>query len=311
MKKLCTLVGCICLSFVLLFISCSKNNDSEQQDQGQEQKDDNDHGSVEQDKLPVNLSFGVLVSQTKVTDNSFENGDRVGVYMAYDELQNSGNNIDNQLFSLNSGAWKTDQEFFWKDNTTSANFYAYCPYGSPAYVSEYEFALQADQSSMALYKSSDFLWGRSMSVQPSKDLISINMSHILSTFIVVLKPGEGFTAEEFAAASKSVTFCSLKNIARVDLATGNVTAAGELVQITPYNTGEQFRAIVVPQETSTLYPLLIVRVSGVDFSLSQNIVFQTKTQHTLTVQVHKTLAGISLTIDGWKTDPNDYTGIAK
>lgn len=296
------------MGFVLLLSSCDKE-DKQQPNDGQSQTTPTT--PKDEEKIPVNISFGVSVSQTKVTENAFENGDQVGLYMSYGDLQNTGNHINNQLFSLNSGAWKTDTEVFWKDNTTTADFYAYCPYGSPTYVAEYEFNVNSDQSTMPLYKGSDFLWGRSMSVQPSKDLIGISMSHILSSFIVVLKPGEGFTADEFAAASKSVTLCSLKNIARIDLATGVVTAAGEPAQITPYNTGEQFKAIVVPQTTSTLYPLLSIMVAGVNFSLSQNITFLTKTQHTLTVQVDKTLAGISLTIEGWYTDSYDYTGIAK
>ena len=308
MRRSFTLLGCVALGVILLLSSCEKDKDK-QPNSGQSHTTPTP--SIEEPQIPVNLSFGVLASQTKVTDNAFENGDKVGLYMSYGDLQNAGNHINNQLYSLSSGAWNTDTEVFWKDNTTSADFYAYCPYGSPAYVAEYEFNVNSDQSSMPLYKGSDFLWGRSMSVRPSKDLIGISMSHILSTFIVVLKPGEGFTADEFAAASKSVTFCSLKNTARIDLASGAVTAAGEPSQITPYNTGEEFRAIVVPQATSTLNPLLSIMVAGVNFSLSQNITFLTKTQHKLTVQVDKTLAGISLTIDGWNTDPNDYTGIAK
>ena len=308
MKKLLTLLGCVVLAIALFSTSCDKSSDGGNEPEEEQSTDPKPEDNT---KIPVNLSFGVMVSETKVTDNAFENGDQVGLYMSYGALQNVGNHIDNQRFSLSSGAWTTDNDIFWTDDITSADFYAYCPYGSPTYVSEYDFVVNTNQASMVNYKSSDFLWGRHLSVTPSKDLIGINMAHILSTFIVVLRAGEGFTAEEFVAANKSVTFCGLKNIARIDLTNGNVSATGDPVQIVPYDTGNEYRAIVVPQTTNSMNPLLAITVSGVSFSLSQNITFQSRTQHTLTVQVDKTTAGISLTIDGWNTDPNDYTGIAK
>jgi len=302
MRRTFALFGCVALAAALLCTSCRK----EEEKKGQTTPETN----VET-KIPVNLSFGVLAPDSKVTDNSFENGDQVGLYMSYGDLQNSGNHIDNKLFSLTSGSWKTDDDVFWKDNTSTANFYAYCPYGTPTYVYEYEFGVNTDQSNLTNYKASDFLWGRNLSVNPSSDLIAISMAHVLSSFIVVLNPGNGFTKEEFASASKSVAICNLKNTARIDLTSGAVTAAGDPAQITPYNTGDEFKAIVVPQTSSTTSPLLNIMVAGVSFSLSQNITFLSKTQHRLSVQVDKTQSGITFTIEGWNVDPNDYSGTAK
>lgn len=301
MRKSVTLLGYVILVGALLFSSCGKKGG------GGVIIDDPDPSTF----LPVNLSFGVVAMVTKVTENSFEAGDEIGLYMSYGALQNMGNHVDNKKYSMRSGAWQSDGEIFWEDDTTPADFYAYGPYGNPSYVAEYEFAVKEDQSSVAQYKASDFLWGRLTNVKPSSDLIAMSLSHIMSSFIIELKAGEGFTAEEFAAASKTVTICGMKNTARIDLSTGSVIAAGDITPIQPYFDGNDFKAIVVPQETSSTTPLLNITVAGVSFTLSQNISFQTKTQHKLSVQVAKTLTGITFTIDGWNVDPNDYSGIAK
>ncbi|MBO4469178.1 MAG: fimbrillin family protein [Bacteroidales bacterium] len=302
-KTVTLLLGCVVLATAMLVCSC----EDEGGEAGPNKQDNIDNNNP----IPVNLSFGVIGPETKVTEDSFEAGDQIGLYMVYGPLQNSGNHVDNKKYSLISGAWKTEGEIFWNDSSTPADFYAYCPYGSPAYVSEYEFIVNANQSNLASFKAADFLWGRTLGVAPSQDLIGISMSHVLSTFIVELKPGEGFTKEEFTAAAKSVTFCGLRNTARINLTSGVVSATGDAVNINPYDTGEDFRAIVVPQDSNSSGPLLSIVVSGVSFSLSQHITFQTKTKHKLTVQVDKTQTGIVFNIEGWETDPNDYSGIAK
>lgn len=57
--------------------------------------------------------------------------------------------------------------------------------------------------------------------------MAISTSHILSNILIYLKPGEGFTDSEFAAATKTVKLGNVKTSATVNLNAGSVTAKGD------------------------------------------------------------------------------------
>ena len=78
-------------------------------------------------KIPINLNCGV---SSRVTDSSYENGDKVGLYVViYDgenagTLQESGNHANNVAFSYDGSKWTSSTSLYWKDDKTKADFYA-------------------------------------------------------------------------------------------------------------------------------------------------------------------------------------------
>jgi len=268
---------------------------------------------VKPTEIPINVSMGVW---TRATDTSYESGDKVGIYVVnYDgstagTLQSSGNHVDNMRFSYTT-KWTPDTEIYWKDQTTKADFYCYYPYGSPADISAYAFTTKADQSKLADYKASEFLWGKATGITPPANAVPIITNRSMCNMLIYVVAGEGFTAETLAAANKSVKISSVKTSATVDLRTGVATATGSAAEVIPYNEGEYYRALIVPQTVADGSNLITVTVDGVDYTLAKGFTFKANTQHKFTVTVNKSSGGVDIGIGDWEIDDTDNGGAAE
>jgi hypothetical protein len=200
---------------------------------------------------------------------------------------------------------------YWHDKSTPCDFYCYHPYSE--YVDNatfHSFNVQADQRSLENYKRSDFVWGKTEWITPTVDRVNIQTNHVMSNAVIYLKPGDGFTAESLAAATKSVKICGIKTGASIDLATGVATANGNATEVTPYLEGAQYRALIVPQTTAG-GALIVVTVDGVDYTLSRSMTFKANKQHKFTVTLNKVSNGVNVGIGGWDVDEEDYGGDAE
>ena len=100
---------------LLTLAACSSGNSSDPlPSTGQENK-----------KLPININTSV---NTRVIDNSFEQGDDIGLFVvnynadgSAGTLKASGNHVDNMKYTCN-GTWTPASPTYWKDNTTHADF---------------------------------------------------------------------------------------------------------------------------------------------------------------------------------------------
>ena len=262
---------------------------------------------IDETKIPINIATTI----TRVTDSAFEQGDKVGIYVVNEpnELAVSGNHVDNMGFTY-ANKWTPDEEIYWKDQTTKAVFYCYYPYGAPNSVTAYKFSTKADQSTLANYKASEFLWGKTDSVSPTESAVPITVNHMFSNALVVVEPGDGFTAESLAASDVAVRICNIKTDASINLATGAVAVSGAPTSITPLNEGTYYRALIVPQ-TVEENALIIVTVDGVNYTLSKGFTFKANTQHRFTVTVNKVNNGVNIGIGGWEIDETDNGGSAE
>ena len=229
----------------------------------------------EEQKIPISIS----TTLTRATDSAFEAGDKVGIFVVNEPnaLATSGNHVDNMGFTYSS-KWTPDTPIYWLDQTTKADFYCYYPYAESANTAAHTFATKANQSQLADYKASEFLWGKTTGVAPTEEAVNITTNHTFSNALVILKPGDGFTEESLAAATKSVKICGVKTNATIDLATGVATANGNATEVTPYLDGAQYRALIVPQTTAE-GALIVVTVDGVDYTLSRSMTFKQSTRH--------------------------------
>lgn len=261
----------------------------------------------EEQKIPISIS----TTLTRATDSAFEAGDKVGIFVVNEPntLATSGNHVDNMGFTYSS-KWTPDTPIYWLDQTTKADFYCYYPYAEAASTTAHSFATKADQSSLANYKASEFLWGKTTGVTPTEEAVNITTNHTFSNALVILKPGDGFTEATLAAATKSVKICGVKTGATINLATGVATANGNATEVTPYLDGAQYRALIVPQVTAE-GALIVVTVDGVDYTLSRSMTFKANKQHKFTVTLNKVSNGVNVGIGGWETDEEDYGGSAE
>ena len=145
------------------------------------------------------------------------------------------------------------------------------------------------------YEASDFLWGKAGNAAPTYRIVRLSFAHMMAGVRLSLVKGTGFSDEEWAAASKEALILNTKRNATVNLATGVVTATGEAggTGIIPYRHGEDFRAVVVPQEIAAGTPVISVTVAGVSykFSRSEAMTFTASKQHNFTITVNKKAPG--------------------
>lgn len=265
-------------------------------------------------KIPIKISMS---GWTRVSDTNYENGDQVGIYVVnYTDgqpgnLAPSGNHVDNMRFVNESGDWTPDEDVYWKDKDTEADFYCYYPYMDAANVSSCTFSVQTDQSTLANYKKSEFLWGKAIAMSPTEVAVPIITDRCMSNMLIYVAPGKGFTEESLAEADVRVEICNTRTSATVNLSTGAVTAQGGVQTITPYWTGEYYRAMLVPQEIAAGTNLINVYVDGVKYSLAKAATFSPNVRHKFTVTVNKTSGGIDIGIGGWEDDEEDNGGSAE
>ena len=263
---------------------------------------------IPEGKLPINLSL----STTRANDGSYEAGDQIGLYVANyadgvaTQLANSGNHVNNMQFTLNDNSWTPATKIYWKDKSTRADFYAYYPYQSTvADVTALPVSVQADQSSEDNYWASDLLWGKTSGVAPTESAVNIATSHALSNLLIYVEPGYGFTAESLDAANVSVEINNVKTAGTLNLTNGVVTASGESGTITPWNTGEYYRALVVPQTVADETTLITVTVDGKAHTIERSFTFVANTQHKFVVRIEKDFeTKVTLSINPWNQDPN-------
>lgn len=273
---------------------------------------------------------------TRVNDEGFADGDRMGVYVVDYEgdqpgtLRVNGNRANNVQHTLDAatGTWTPASPIYWKDKHTHVDIYSYYPMGHPQSIDLYPFNVQADQSQeaseagMGSYEASDFLWGKSADMAPTTSSIHMAMHHRMACARVTLVMGEGFNAEGWAGMEKSLQLTNLVRKSTIDLATGIVTPRGEpeKTATTPLHTGNEWRAIVVPQTVKAGTSMMDITLDRrpYRFARQEDFTFQPGRMSNFTIKVDRriptgslvlTLLGESIT--PWENDPTSHDASTK
>ena len=271
-----TIIYLAAMVVALLLGACS---DDMFEEGGQQHSNDRIQLSGDIDQLAV----------TRVNDNGFCNGDVMGVYIVdYDggtpgTLKASGNRGDNvrHTFDEPNYRWNSAYDLYWKDKHTHIDVYGYYPFADPKSVDDYQFEVKRDQSKpsengeMGGYEASDFLWGKVADVAPTTSVIRLPMKHRMANARVTLVEGSGFAAGEWAGTEKTVLAPNLIRKASINLADGTVTANGsvEATATMPSRSGNEWRAIVVPQTVKAGETLFSITIGGVPYKFAKNEAF--------------------------------------
>ena len=292
---------------------------------------------LQNDGGSISLSADIeQLAVTRVNDSGFCNGDMMGVYVVDYEggnpgiLKQSGNRGDNVRYTFDETAnkWTGAYDLYWKDKHTPIDVYGYYPFAAPESIESYQFEVQKDQSKpsadgeMGGYEASDFLWGKVADVAPTTRVIRLPLSHRMSNARVTLLQGSGFTAEEWAATEKIVLVPNVVRKASINLADGTVSVAGEVENTAtiPSKTGNEWRAIVVPQTVSGGTTLFSITIGGVPFkfSLPDNFEYKAGYMMNFSIKVDKQEQGgqykltlVGKSISEWESDLVSHNATAK
>ena len=296
-----------------------------------------DEGGRQQGTDRIQLAGDIdQLSVTRVNDNGFCNGDMMGVYIVdYNggtpgTLRVSGNRGDNVCHTYDepNHKWTSDYDLYWKDKHTHIDVYGYYPYAAPESIDSYQFEVKGDQSTAADggtlggYEASDFLWGKVPDVAPTTSVIRLPLRHRMANARVTLVEGSGFASGEWTATDKQVLVANLVRKSSINLADGTVTASGsvEPTATVPSRTGDEWRAIVVPQTVASGTTLFSITIGGVPykFAKSEAFTYTAGKMSNFSIRVDKKTDGgqyqltlISESITPWENDLVSHDATAK
>ena len=270
------------------------------------------------EKMAIQISTKM---SSRATDDAFEEGDQIGLFVVNHNvdgsattLKNNGNYIDNTLLTYRNDTWSSATPLYWKDESTHADFYVYYPYTTTiSNVEALPYQVKTDQSNLTDYKTGDLLIGKATDVKPTPNAVNINAKHMISQMAITLRAGNGFTESSLASAYVHVKINRLKTNATVHLTTSEMTATGDVADITPLKDGSQYKALIVPQTVAD-GNLITVNVNGRDFNLTKASnfhAFEAGKRYNFTVTLSKTSNGVNVGITKWEEDGIDYGGTAE
>lgn len=288
------------------------------------------------ERFQLHLSSSIdQVYQTRVNDSGFCDGDEIGVYVVDYEnenpgtLANNGNRATNvkHTFVENSNKWESAYDIYYKDNKTPVDIYAYYPFMDIDDVNSFAFEVKKDQSTAASqnglggYEASDFLWGKSERISPTSSVVNVSLKHIMASVRVSLVEGTGFSEGEWGTIDKSIVVLNSQRYSTVNLSAGCVTLVNknDSSSIIPYKSGDDFRAIVVPQTIKAQTLLFGITVGGMpyNFSKESDVEYLGGKQSNFTITVNKKIgSGYELvlsdeSITAWENDPVSHDAISR
>ena len=302
---------------------------------------DEGSGSQPDQLLPIQL-YGSIdqVATTRVNDDGFCDGDAVGIYVVNYENGNSGtlklegNQADNvkYVFDESNYRWVPVKDVYFRDSYTLVDIIGYYPYANPSSVKAYPFEIQKDQSTDAAngllggYEASDFLWGKAADITPTATRINLKFQHRMAGVQVTLVEGNNWAEGEWEQVQKDVLVTNTKRKSTIDLATGEITAVGDAqpTGIIPSVSGDNFRAVVVPQHIAAGTALLSLTVDGIPYGYKvksdgayTDFEYISGKLHKFTVKVSKKSQGdvefedMGMSITAWENDHTSHEASAR
>lgn len=291
--------------------------------------------------IPLNIDGSINQIQTKVNAAGFVDKDALGLFAVnYSEentvagtLADNGNQADNVKYVFDEAAnkWTPTKKVYYKDVNTNVDLYLYYPHqSSVTEVNAANFEVQKDQSSAATasslsgYEASDFLWGKAVNITPSENKVAVQLSHKMAAVNVILVEKEGFAEGEFASLEKGIILTNTTRKAKINFATGEVSALGNAQQdgivMCPQSSGS-FRAVVVPQTVEAGEKLFAITIDGVSYGFrnsAASVTYAAGKQTDVTINIKKkTPAGEyeltlgDIKIADWAEDKNTHGGEAR
>lgn len=291
----------------------------------------NDDG-VDMDR-PIALNFstdGVVTRATIAeTGETFEAGDRVGVYLSTGNTEavsaiGTGAAVDNEPFAKQSGgAWSGT--LYWQNISQWHTFHAYYPYdaalnSSTATTKAVAVAADQHKDSGAGYKAADYLWGVSAPTRATNNSLTVQLEHRMARIVVHLSPGADMTDAEVdeLAPTLEIVGGTIPATGSMDVTDGTVAAssaqgAGTLTTITPYRTGGSgeytYFAILLPGSSFGRGDTFVRLVApdnttyyAYTLDTTSDLTLESGRQYIFTLTANK--AGINLdqfSIKGWQT----------
>ena len=266
--------------------------------------DDSTEAPVSAKEIPMTFDV-VHPSQTRATATDFENGDKIGVYIAKADmpLEIGGNALNNELLTLTSGKWTPGKNLYWDDGTYNA--YAYYPYMNVTSIEDQPVSVATDQSTaetngtLSGYEASDLLYAKTSNVAASTSPVPLSFKHVMSKLTIRLVKGEDFEGE--MPTDAEIFIHNTVPTASFDISAGIVTrdVKGKRATIKARQESNfQFGAIIVPQRLDNRVPLVEVIMKGVSFLFESKFLFKPGVDHLVNLVITDNPEKVKIEVGG-------------
>lgn len=192
---------------------------------------------TEERSKPFAISCSIL-DFTKISLDSFMEGDRVGIYVFNPEIF-----LDNVAFRCDGKEFASKDPLKWyADETTSAQVIGYYPYRNEGIFKtqgKASISVKADQSTEECYRLSDFRYAQTTS-QPSDSPVSLKFRHAMSKVDIHIR-------NEGKEVIDQVWLCNAFGTAVLDLEKDVVSNEGSRGIIRTMKNGSSWSVLVIPQ----------------------------------------------------------------
>ena len=266
--------------------------------------DDSTEAPVSAKETPMTFDV-VHPSQTRATATDFENGDKIGVYIAKADmpLEIGGNALNNEPLTLTSGKWTPGKNLFWDEGTYNA--YAYYPYMNVTSIEDQPVSVATDQSTaetdgtLSGYEASDLLYAKTSNVAASTSPVPLSFKHVMSKLTIRLVKGEDFEGE--MPTDAEIFIHNTVPTATFDISAGIVTrdVKGKRATIKARQESNfQFGAIIVPQRLDNRVPLVEVIMKGVSYLFESKFLFKPGVDHLVNLVITDNPEKVKIEVGG-------------
>lgn len=215
---------------------------------------------VEEGTTPITFSIKMEKETTRVTNTTFEKGDKMGLFATTASGSIKGKRyIDNLTLEYTEGSTLTPKKaVFYPEGDVALDFISYYPYqpdGVPAGSSLIPVSVQIDQSSDKNRSQSDFLIAKTGGITNKSKAVTLEFQHKLSKLTITLTPDASNTADNLLKANPRIIATGLKTSANYNLEDGtfsNLEGTKDIVASGDWKTDKDGKLvgkeiIIIPQ----------------------------------------------------------------
>lgn len=284
MKKIAKYItaGCCAAIMSTLMLSCSKEQ------------------IQAEDPNIMRFNFEHPNAVTKLSENTFEANDSIGLYLTESTLplDYSGNYVNNAPLTYKGGIWESATPIYWNNGTYNA--YAYYPYTKDVgSITDYPVSVSTDQSINTNYMKSDFLWCSNKGITAGNGAVQMHFAHRMSRILIRLVKGEEYEGD--LPDDATILIHNTVTEATADLNVGIITkgsrASAKTIKAKSLGNNK-YSAIIVPQRIDNRRPLVEVIAKGVSYLYESKFIFKQGTQHNVSLVISDNPEKIKIEIGG-------------
>ena len=251
---------------------------------------------IKEGTIPITFSIKMEKANTKVTNTTFEKGDRMGLFATTSSGSIKGKRyIDNLVLEYTEGSTLVAKKtVFYPEGDVPLDFISYHPYqteGVAAGTSVLPVSVQTDQSNEKNRAQSDFLVAKAQGITNKTKSVTLEFQHKLSKLAISLTPDASNSANDLLKANPRIIATGLKTSADYNLEDGtfsNLAGTQDIIASGEWNvkdnklTGKEF--IIIPQTINDGKQSFIMEWNGRIYSCAiPDVEMNSSTQCTINI----------------------------